>query len=151
VYIHFVRALEAGMAVRILIVDDHEVVRQGVRSILQAQRKWEVCGEASDGHEAVTLAKQLNPDVIILDVTMPVMGGLAAASYILQSNRDSKILIFTMHESATLAKLVQKSGARGMVVKSQAGRNLIQAMEKVLAGETYFPAHGESVTQNQKH
>jgi two-component system invasion response regulator UvrY len=139
------------MPVRILIVDDHEVVRQGVRSILQAQPKWEVCGEASDGHEAVNLAKKLNPDIIILDVTMPVMGGLAAASYILQFNRDSKILIFTMHESATLAKLVQKSGARGLVVKSQAGRNLIQAVEKVLAGETYFPAQGEAITQNQKN
>ena len=131
------------MAVRILIVDDHEVVRQGVRSILQSRPNWEICGEASDGHEAVYLAKELQPDIILLDVTMPVMGGLAAASYILQSNRDAKILIFTMHESATLAKLAQKTGARGLVVKSQAGPNLIQALEKVLAGNTYFSTGDE--------
>ncbi len=128
------------MSVRILIVDDHEIVRQGIRSILQARPQWEICGEAGDGHEAVSLAKKLQPDAIILDVTMPVMGGLAAASQILQFNRDVRVLIFTMHESTTLSKLVQKSGSHGLVVKSQASRNLIQALEKLLAGETFFPA-----------
>jgi DNA-binding NarL/FixJ family response regulator len=136
------------MPVRILIVDDHEIVRNGIRSILQARPQWEICGEAADGHEAVTLAKELQPDVIILDVTMPVMGGLAAASQILQANRAVRVLIFTMHESMTLSKLVQKSGAQGLVVKSQASKNLIHALEKVLAGETFFPPlHGERLTQ----
>ena len=136
------------MAVRILIVDDHEIVRQGIRSILQARPQWEICGEGADGYEAVNLAKELQPDIIILDVTMPVMGGLAAASQILQANRDARVLIFTMHESMTLSKLVQKSGAQGLVVKSQASKNLIHALEKVLAGETFFPPlRGERLAQ----
>ena len=100
---------------RILIADDHEVVRQGVRSILQARPQWEICGEASDGQEAVRLATDLRPDVIIMDVTMPVMGGLAAASRILQRSSNAKVLIFTMHESPTLAKLVLKLGAQGFL------------------------------------
>jgi DNA-binding NarL/FixJ family response regulator len=124
------------MSVRILIVDDHEIVRNGIRSILQA--------------EAVSLAKELHPDAVILDVTMPVMGGLAAASQILQFNRDVRVLIFTMHESTTLSKLVQKSGAQGLVVKSQASRNLIQALEKLLAGETFFPVESGDRYQESK-
>jgi DNA-binding NarL/FixJ family response regulator len=128
------------MPVRILIVDDHEVVRQGVRSILLARPQWEICGEASDGHEAVRLAANLQPDAIIMDVTMPVMGGLAAASRILQSKSNTKVLIFTMHESPTLAKLVHKLGAQGFVVKSQATRYLVKALETVLAGDTFFPS-----------
>jgi DNA-binding NarL/FixJ family response regulator len=136
------------MAVRILIVDDHEIVRHGIRSILQARPHWEICGEGADGHEAVSLAKELQPDVIILDVTMPVMGGLAAASQILHANRNARILIFTMHESMTLSKLVQKSGAHGLVVKSQASKNLIQALETILAGDTFFPQqHSERLAQ----
>ena len=131
------------MSARILIVDDHDVVRQGIRLILQARSQWEICGEASDGHEAIRLAKELMPDVIVLDVTMPVMGGLAAAGEILRFNRDAKILIFTMHESRTLGQLVQKSGARGFVVKSRAARDLIPALEKVLADEQFFPSHQE--------
>jgi DNA-binding NarL/FixJ family response regulator len=75
---------------------------------------------------------------------MPVMGGLAAAGEILQFNRESKIVILTMHESTTLAKLAQKSGAQGFVVKSRAARDLIPAFEKVLAGEQFFPSHHEA-------
>ena len=128
------------MSIRILVVDDHEVVRQGVRSILQVRPSWEICGEACDGRQAVDMAKELQPDAIVLDVTMPVMGGLAAASSILQSNVRAKILIFTMHDSETLAKLARESGAHGLLVKAQAGRSLVDALERVLAGETYFPA-----------
>ena len=127
------------MPVRILIVDDHEIVRQGVRTLLANNRPlWEVCGEARDGREAIVLAAELKPDAIILDVTMPVMGGLNAAQVILETNRDTKVLIFTMQESRTLSKLVQQSGAHGFVLKSQASRDLIVALDKVLAGGTFF-------------
>jgi DNA-binding NarL/FixJ family response regulator len=127
------------MPVRILIVDDHEIVRQGVRTLLaNARPDWEICGEARDGREAIQQAAELRPDAIILDVTMPVMGGLNAAQAILETNHETKVLIFTMQESKTLSTLVQQSGAHGFVLKSQAARDLIVALDKVLSGGTFF-------------
>jgi DNA-binding NarL/FixJ family response regulator len=123
---------------KILIADDHEVVRQGVRRILQVRPGWEICGEAKDGIEAIQLAKALNPDVIILDVSMPILGGLGAADDILRTNPKIKILIFTLDESKTLRMLVQRCGARGLVVKSEASNVLVDALDCVLAGTTYF-------------
>jgi DNA-binding NarL/FixJ family response regulator len=123
---------------RILIADDHEIVRRGIRMILQARPEWEICGEAKDGREAVQLAKELDPDVIILDVSMPVMGGLLAADDILRLNTKIKILIFTMDESKALRILVQRCGARGFVVKSQAADVLVEALDRLLAGDTFF-------------
>jgi DNA-binding NarL/FixJ family response regulator len=123
---------------KILIADDHEVVRQGIRRILQVRPGWEICGEAKDGIEAIQMAKALNPDVIILDVSMPVLGGLGAADDILRTNPKIKILIFTLDESRTLRMLVQRCGARGLVVKSEASNVLVDALDCVLAGTTYF-------------
>lgn len=136
------------MSVRILIVDDHEIVRQGIRSLLQTRPHWEICGEAGDGREAVRLAKELRPDAIILDVTMPVMGGLGAASEITKSNPACRVLIFTVDDSATLGKFAQRSGAQGLVVKSRAAQDLVEALETVLAGGTFF--RNEFVAENQK-
>lgn len=123
---------------RILIADDHELVRQGIRGILQARPRWEICGEAKDGREAIQLSKELNPDVIILDVSMPVLGGLVAADDILRMHPKIKILIFTIDESRSLRTLVQKCGASGIVLKSQASRDLIEALDQLLAGNTFF-------------
>jgi DNA-binding NarL/FixJ family response regulator len=123
---------------RILIADDHGVVREGIRTILQARPGWEICGEAKDGREAIQLTRQLNPDVIILDVSMPVLGGLAAAEDIRRLNPKIKILVFTMDESKTLRTLVQRCGAHGLVVKSQATRFLVEALDRLLAGDTFF-------------
>ena len=123
---------------KILIADDHEVVRQGIRRILQVRPGWEICGEAKDGIEAIQLARTLNPDVIILDVSMPILGGLGAADDILRTNPKIKILIFTLDESKTLRMLVQRCGARGLVVKSEASNVLVDALDCVLAGTTYF-------------
>jgi|SRR5579862_1862605 len=125
---------------RILIADDHEVVRQGIRMMLQVRPDWEICGEAKDGREAIHFAKELGPDVIILDVSMPVLGGLAAADDILRTNPEIKILIFTMHESKSLRMLVRRCGASGIVVKSQASRDLVEAMDQLLAGNKFFDA-----------
>ncbi len=87
------------MPARILIADDHEVVRQGIRAILQARPDWEICGEAVDGHEAVRLAQELHPDVIVMDITMPRMSGLEASQEIARLKLPAPVLIFTMHES----------------------------------------------------
>jgi DNA-binding NarL/FixJ family response regulator len=123
---------------RILIADDHEIVRQGIRRILQVRPAWEICGEAKDGRQAILLSKELSPDVIILDVSMPVLGGLAAADDIIRMNPKIKILIFTMDDSKSLRTLVQRCGASGIVVKSQAPNDLVEAVDRLLAGGIYF-------------
>jgi DNA-binding NarL/FixJ family response regulator len=123
---------------RILIADDHEIVRQGIRTILQVRPEWEICGEAKNGRQAIQLAKELHPHVIILDVSMPILGGLVAADDIQKMNPKIKILIFTMDESKSLRTLVQRCGVRGIVVKSQASRDLVEALDRLLAGDTFF-------------
>lgn len=127
------------MPPKISIVDDHEVVRQGVRSILMKSRpEWEICGEASDGKAAIQSAMACDPDVIVLDITMPGMSGLEAASHILKLGMRSRVLIFTMHESERLIIDVRAAGAHGFVQKSQASRDLVLAIEALLAGGTFF-------------
>jgi len=126
------------MPVRLLIVDDHEIVREGIRSILKARPDWEICGEASNGREGIATTRALKPDVIIMDISMPVMSGLEATSQIVKLGLPCRILIFTTHESERLASDVQQSGAQGYVVKSQAARNLIAAIESLLAGGSFF-------------
>lgn len=126
------------MSARILVADDHEVVRQGIRAILQTRPDWEICGEAVDGREAIRLAKQLQPDVIIMDITMPQMSGLEATQEIARLQLSSRVLIFTMHESNSLAPSVRKSGAHGYVVKSRAASDLIEALDRLLGGGTFF-------------
>lgn len=127
------------MPVRILIVDDHEVVREGVHNIIaKARPAWEICGEATNGKEAIDFATRLKPDIILLDITMPGMSGLEAASRISRTGLPSQILIFTMHESGQLAGDARRAGARGFVRKSDAARQLVMAIEALLSGGTFF-------------
>ena len=126
------------MPAKILVADDHEVVRQGIRMILEARPDWEICGEAENGQEAIRLASELRPDVIIMDITMPVMSGLDAARELSKLQLPSRVLIFTMHESKSLDSSVRKVGADGYVVKSRASRDLIEALERLLSGGTFF-------------
>jgi DNA-binding NarL/FixJ family response regulator len=132
------------MPVRILIADDHEVVRQGVRKILAARPEWEICGEATNGQEAIQLAGDLRPDAIIMDITMPVMSGLEAARKLTSNKNSAPILIFTMHESRSLGESVREVGARGFVFKSRAARDLIKALDILLKGGTFLGPEGES-------
>jgi DNA-binding NarL/FixJ family response regulator len=127
------------MTPRILIVDDHEIVREGIRTLLNRSRpEWDVVGEAINGKLAIEAVKDLKPDVVILDVTMPVMSGLEAAPRIIALNTGARILIFTMHQSETFVAEVRSTGAQGYVVKSQASRDLILAIDALLAGGTFF-------------
>lgn len=129
------------MPARILIVDDHEVVREGVKTLINGARpQWDICGEASDGEQAIQAIQVLQPDVVVLDITMPKMSGFEAAAKIADLNLPSRVLMFTMHESERLAGEVRAVRAQGFVLKSQAARDLIRAIDCVLAGGTFFGA-----------
>lgn len=121
-----------------MIVDDHEIVRHGVRQILESQNDWQVCGEACNGREAIRLSHELKPDVIVMDITMPVMSGLEATSEITRANPDSRVLVFTMHDPAPIASQIRSTGAKGVLTKSRAASDLTPALHAILAGQTYF-------------
>jgi len=124
--------------VRILIADDHEVVRQGVQVLLQGQAGWVVCGAASTGREAVAKAIDLRPDVVVLDVSMPELNGLEATRQIRRVLPAVKILILTMHDSDQLATELLDAGAQGYVLKSEAGRTLVEAIRAALGDGAFF-------------
>jgi DNA-binding NarL/FixJ family response regulator len=125
------------MPAKILIVDDHEVVREGIRTLItRARPEWVVCGEATNARQAIEVARTSMPDVTVLDITMPGMRGLEAASYIVASG--SRVMMFTLHESEHLAAEVAQAGAHGFVLKSQAGKDLIWGIERLLGGGTFF-------------
>ena len=123
---------------RILIADDHEVARQGIRALLEGHAGWEVCAEAKDGREAVELANTVNPDLILLDIGMPNLNGLEAARQILASYPELPVLILTMHDSDQVVREVLRAGARGFLLKSDAGRDLVAAVEALQMRRTFF-------------
>ena len=123
--------------VRILIADDHEVVRQGVRAVLEGQAGWVVCGEASTGREAVAKAVDLQPDIVVLDVSMPELNGLEATRQIRRAV-PAKILILTVHESDQVVTEVLDAGAHGYVLKADAGRTLVEAIRALLGHQEFF-------------
>jgi DNA-binding NarL/FixJ family response regulator len=133
------RAASAAPArLRIMLVDDHEVVRRGLRAILEAEPGWEICAEAADGRRAAEAAGDVRPDVMVLDISMPELNGLEAARQILRVSPKTRILILTMHESEELLRNVLKAGARGYLFKSDAGRELVAAVHALQEGKTYF-------------
>jgi DNA-binding NarL/FixJ family response regulator len=125
-------------AFRILIADDHEVARKGIRSLLEDHVGWEICGEARDGREAVECASKLKPDVFLLDIGMPNLNGLDAARQILAMNPEARILILTVHDSEQTVREVLAVGARGFMLKSDAGRELVAAVEALQNRRTFF-------------
>jgi DNA-binding NarL/FixJ family response regulator len=114
---------------RILIADDHDVLRFGLRELLQARTGWEVCGEAANGMEAVELARQLGPDLAILDLAMPRFDGLEATRRIRRELPDTEVLLFTVHASEHLALEARQAGASGYVLKSHPAGELLSAIE----------------------
>jgi DNA-binding NarL/FixJ family response regulator len=123
--------------VRILIADDHDVVRQGVRAVLEGQPGWVVCGEASTGREAVAKAVDLQPDVVVLDISMPELNGLEATRQIRRAV-SARILILTVHESDQVVTEVLDAGAHGYVLKTDAGRTLVEAIGALLGRQEFF-------------
>jgi DNA-binding NarL/FixJ family response regulator len=126
------------MKLRILIADDHEVVRRGLCTLLQTHEGWEICGEAKDGREAVEKAKQVRPDVVILDVGMPNLNGLAATRQLLQLNPQQKVIVLTITDSDHVIREALDAGARGFVLKSDAARDLISAVEALQRNRMFF-------------
>jgi DNA-binding NarL/FixJ family response regulator len=130
------------MTIRILLVDDHPVVRQGLKTLLEGRAGWEIIGEASDGAEAVEMAHQLNPDVMVLDVTMPRMNGLEACRLLRRQTPKLEILFVTQHDSPQMMREALDAGARGYVVKSNAARDLLAAVEAVSQHRIFTALNG---------
>lgn len=125
------------MALRILLVDDHAVLRSGLRLLLGTQPDLQVIGEAADGDEALTQIRRLRPDLVILDLSMPGLGGLDALARITAEQPWLKVLILTMHDDAEFVRTALTAGARGYVLKRAADTELLSAVRQVAAGETY--------------
>lgn len=125
--------------IRILVADDHEVMRLGIRNLLEAVPNWTICDEAINGQEAVEKALQIRPDVIIMDITMPVMNGLEASKTIARTQPDIPVILFSLHLSDEMIKGFDTRAIRGAVNKGNAARDLVEAVNRVLDGETFFP------------
>jgi DNA-binding NarL/FixJ family response regulator len=126
------------MGVRLLLADDHEIVRRGLRALLEAEAGWEVVAEAADGRDAIEKTKEMRPDVAILDITMPSLNGLEVARQIVASGAQTKVLILTVHDSDPLIQQVLEAGARGYLLKSDAARDLVAAVDALRRNKTFF-------------
>ena len=123
---------------RILVADDHEIVRRGTLSLLEGESDLEICGEAVNGRDALDQARATNPDIVILDIGMPSLNGLEAARQILKEFPQTKILILTVHESEQVVREVLDAGARGFILKSDAARDLVAAVDALRKNKTFF-------------
>lgn len=123
---------------RILLADDHEVVRAGLRALLEEQQGWEVVAEAIDGRDAVEKATKLKPDCVVIDIAMPSLNGLEAVRQIVKAVSNAKVLVLTMYDSDPLIQQVLQAGARGYLLKSDAGRDLVSAIEALRRNKTFF-------------
>src|SRR6202522_1139779 len=129
---------KSAMKLRILLADDHEIVRRGLCALLQKHEGWEICGEASDGREAVEMAKRLKPDVVIVDIGMPSLNGLDATRQLMQHDPHFKVIVLTITDSDQVIREALNAGARGFVLKSDAARDLVSAVEALQSKRMFF-------------
>ncbi len=129
---------ERKSKIKVFLVDDHPVVREGVRSCLRKYEQVEVVGEAASGHEAIDLAKDSSPDIVLMDISMPGMNGLEATKCLKAICPDTRVLIFTVHEKKEFVREMIQSGARGYIRKNTSPMELVSAIEKIHRGETVF-------------
>jgi len=130
--------------IRILVADDHEVMRMGIRNLLESVPAWSVYAEAKTGREAVEMALLSAPDIIIMDITMPEMNGLEAAAKIASERPEIPVIMFSLHLSEDVVGRFKTGSIRGAVAKSEAARDLLDAVRSVLHGGTFFPARSDS-------
>jgi DNA-binding NarL/FixJ family response regulator len=134
---------------RVLIVDDHAFIRRGVQTILNPFPEWEPCGEADNGNEAIRLAAELKPEVIIMDVSMPGLNGIEATRVIRKTQPDMKIVLLTLHESPDLVRMAFRAGVRGYLLKTDAEQELVRALNVVLGEGSYIsPKINSEVVKN---
>ena len=133
------------MPLRILVADDHHVVRTGLRTLLETERGWQVCAEAANGREAVEKAGELRPDVAVLDIGMPLLNGVEATRQIRKLSPKTEVLILTMHDSEVLIQEVLEAGARGYILKDDADRNLIAAVDALRQHKPYLSSRVSEV------
>ena len=130
---------------RILIADDHDLMRRGIKTLLQSHAGWEVCGEAKTGREVVDKAEKLKPDIVILDIGMPDLNGVEAARRIRKASAATEVLILSMHYSDQLIREIVEAGVRGYVVKSDSDRDLVIAVENLAKHKPFFTSHATEV------
>jgi len=133
---------------RILAADDHDILRRGLKQLLTARPGWEICAEAKTGREAVSLAEQHKPDIVVMDVSMPDLNGLEAARRIHKALPKTGIIMLTLHFSDQLVKDIVESGARAYVMKSDADRDLVNAVEALANNRTFFTARAADMLLN---
>jgi DNA-binding NarL/FixJ family response regulator len=126
------------MRVKILIADDHQVVREGLRTMLEKDPDFEVVGEAADGKAAADLSRELSPDVIIMDVSMPIMDGIDATRQIIARNSQAKIVALTVHPERPFMYEMLRAGAKAYLLKNSGYEELTCAIRTVMSGQTYL-------------
>ncbi len=136
---------ETEIKIRVLLVDDHTILRQGLKMLLNAQPDMEVVGEASDGHQAIAEANRLLPDVILMDITMPEMNGIEATRQVRRQRPDMRVLVLTMHENEEYLFQVLRAGAAGYILKEAADTELITAIRAVQSGRFYLSPSAQSM------
>jgi DNA-binding NarL/FixJ family response regulator len=134
--------------VRILVADDHDIIRRGLKQLLTSRPGWEVCGEAKTWQEAVALAEQLKPEIVVLDISMPELNGLEGARRIHKSFPKTGILILTLHFSDQLLRDIVEAGARAYIMKSDADRDLVNAVEALANHRAFFTARAAEMLLN---
>jgi DNA-binding NarL/FixJ family response regulator len=132
---------------RILIADDHEIFRKGLRSLLESCAEWEICGEASDGLEAVEAARKLVPDIVVMDIGMPRLNGLDATKQIRKELPETRVLILSQHDSPHMLTAATDAGALAYITKSEVARHLLMALEEIAMGRS-FGQSGKSSAEN---
>jgi DNA-binding NarL/FixJ family response regulator len=135
-------------SLRVLLADDHEIVRKGLRKIIEGQPGWTIVAEVNNGRAAVEQVNQQKPHIAVLDISMPLLNGLEAARRISKSGSQTKILVLTMHESGELIQQVLETGARGYLLKSDAVRDLVPAIEALSQNKTFFTSKVAQIILN---
>ncbi len=134
---------------RVLLADDHGVVRKGLRFILEQEPDFEVAGEAGDGREAVRMARELAPDVIVMDIAMPQLNGIDATAQIVKQNPRTQVLILSMHNDETYLLRALEAGARGFLLKDTAEEDLVRAVRVAAQGKPFFsPAIAQALLED---